>query len=557
MTNLETYMDITNAIKLNQINNIKNLIENKVDVDIKDENGYPLLFFAISHKNIEIIDILIPNIKDINMTNKDGLTSLHFAIENRDYNIVKKLLLHSDIDINKKNNSQISPLLLAIILEYVEIVELLLSQSNIIIDDDIMMTTTQLKNDNILNKMIQIYQFDNSILLKNNLLHFMIKNQVDIRYIEKILDKNPNLQQCDSDGRTPLFLAAINKDNYLMNLLFGDIDEEDIYNMTPLCYMIFADDLEGVKILKNYCDINHDIGNSGIHLLHYVAYKGKSEIMNELLQEKDIDVNIKSKKYKYTPLHYAIKGKHIECIKLLLNHPNIDLIDIYKDGMTLLNCSISEKDDDISKMIVNHNKYKNVKDNYNSLEYASKFNLINTIIELINKDYELISNNYNTFQIETLIEKVLGTENDKIINKIAEKYKELILPLIIKKNINITNKLLIILENIINYNKKLDHTNNFLIKAVMKGNLNLIKLLLKLGVDVNQTDSIGDTSLMNIYYMRDKTYKQEIVETLLSHPDVNIYHINNRGESFYDIINKKQDFELLKLYKEKIEKNTL
>ena len=162
VSNMKT--EIINAVKRNDYNKAKELLEKEADVNVKDERDRTLLMIAVYNNNYEISKLLIENGADINeqddmknnpflysgaegqleilklltkagadtkITNRYGGVALIPASERGHTETVRYLLENTDIDVNHINNLGWTALLEAIILgnggkEHIEIIDLLL-----------------------------------------------------------------------------------------------------------------------------------------------------------------------------------------------------------------------------------------------------------------------------------------------------------------------------------------------------------------------------------------------------------------------------------------------
>lgn len=95
-------MELVEAIKNNNLSNVKELVEKGEDIDFWGRSGRTPLIYAANKSNTEITKYLLNRGADINKTDIDGNTPLIHALKhykpNRD---LVKLLIESGADINK------------------------------------------------------------------------------------------------------------------------------------------------------------------------------------------------------------------------------------------------------------------------------------------------------------------------------------------------------------------------------------------------------------------------------------------------------------------------
>ncbi len=106
--------DIFDAIEDNDINRVKQLIAQGVDVNAAHEvHGNTLLIISILQNNIDIIELLINKGADVNIENRHGETPLLLAVYEEDIDIVE-LLIDTGAGINIKDDAGDTPLSLAV-----------------------------------------------------------------------------------------------------------------------------------------------------------------------------------------------------------------------------------------------------------------------------------------------------------------------------------------------------------------------------------------------------------------------------------------------------------
>lgn len=75
----------------------------------------------------------------------------------------------------------------------------------------------------------------------------------------------------------------------------------------------------------NLNEVNNYSKYQGLTPLQYAAMNGLDEIVKVLLKH-NADINMVDSKYSRTPLHFAVIGRHLETVKMLLNDDRIDLL---------------------------------------------------------------------------------------------------------------------------------------------------------------------------------------------------------------------------------------
>jgi ankyrin repeat protein len=112
------------AAGFNQIEVVRELLAEGIDVNIKNTYGYTALHEASINGHPEMVKFLIANGADITITNNDGNTPLHFAARYGQIDAAKELL-DNGADIDARNNFGRTPKLLAISYDDHEVVALL------------------------------------------------------------------------------------------------------------------------------------------------------------------------------------------------------------------------------------------------------------------------------------------------------------------------------------------------------------------------------------------------------------------------------------------------
>jgi ankyrin repeat protein len=127
MTFLLTFnaFDIYLMISGGNLEGVRELINNGIDINVSNDHGYTPLHSAVNQEKLEIIKLLIENGADINKSSNFYQTPLYTAVHKENLEIVK-LLIDNGADINQYNNGGWTPLNIAANDGYFEIAKLLL-----------------------------------------------------------------------------------------------------------------------------------------------------------------------------------------------------------------------------------------------------------------------------------------------------------------------------------------------------------------------------------------------------------------------------------------------
>jgi len=144
----------------------------------------------------------------------------------------------------------------------------------------------------------------------------------DLEKVKALLKDYPELVfSQDSDGQTPLHLAAWNDQRELVELLLvgkAEVNAKDKFGQTPLHLATDMGHKDVAKLLlASQAEVNAK-DNDGRTPLHMPAAKGYQEVA-ELLLASNVEVNAKDK-FGQTPLHYAASNDRSYVVELLRQH---------------------------------------------------------------------------------------------------------------------------------------------------------------------------------------------------------------------------------------------
>lgn len=331
------------AIYNNNLEAVISLLKYDVNIDKKDSNGNYPIFSAILQNNFDIVFRLVQyGIKhnvNFNIINKDGHTPLTLSYHKKYMTIFKYLLRY--LDINQVNSFGYNILYytvrnkdseaMKIIIEILvntgvnlnkiyfnneSIIDFALKNGikdliNILIDinyDDIFLNEINSKDSIFINKIILCKNFSNAE-----------KEEI----INKLIDKNYNINIMDKDGFTPL-TTAIFSDNLLLTkaLLNNGASiniKSSIQNFTPLDFAISICSLEIIKFLLEYNSTNsNDINPKSLNNLFE---KDDLDLLKFFINKKMIKITMKANFCGYnddTLLHLGVRNESIKIIEYLI-----------------------------------------------------------------------------------------------------------------------------------------------------------------------------------------------------------------------------------------------
>ena len=174
-----------------------------------------------------------------------------------------------------------------------------------------------------------------------------------IEIAQLLLDKGANVNTADSEGQTALHQAAFNGHTEIVQLLVSkcaSINTADATGWTALNLAALNGHTRIVQLLLDK-DANIDIANSeGGTALHWAARNGHTEIV-QLLLNKGANIDTADSEG-WTALYWAALNGHPEIVQLLLNKgANIDTAD--SEGWTALYWATRNGHTEIVQLLLN------------------------------------------------------------------------------------------------------------------------------------------------------------------------------------------------------------
>lgn len=374
-------------------------------IDVVNDDGATALHIAAANGKKKAVNLLISSLADVNAKDDDESTPLHQAIASRKIKCVKALLNAEGIDLEARDSTLSTPLILASLLNIIEVVKLLIEKKasfdagderdftplhhacsygyfeivqilleagadpnrTALIDDTTPFHQAVLNGHHELIDILIKYGADPSFG-NNKALNLACENGHTM-CVQMLLDNNCDPNCKDDQLSTPAHKAALNGHLGCLQLLkkaSADIFAKDNEGSTPLHKAAFSgreNVVEYLLLLPNP-PVN-EIDNYNGTALHNASFCGHAESVRLLVNAGSIielEEDLGS-----TAIHLAALNGHFECVKNLVvgleANGNLEFVINKKDhlGMTALMYSVPYPD--MVKFLCEKGVLPNLQDN--------------------------------------------------------------------------------------------------------------------------------------------------------------------------------------------------
>ena len=263
--------------------------------ELRNGDGWTPLISAARGNSVSVMELLLQDHgAGVNATTDAGETALHWAAIPGHLEAVE-LLLRSDVDYNVRNQDNYTALHFAAVWGHEEVLRALVQVRGLDVDakdnkgQTALFITTENGNLRAAQTLVRLGRADTSIPAETQLGYtvthwaaFTGRTDLLRLFIEEggadINVPNPN-------GETPLFLAAAyNRPEALEYLIShkAKVDQRGTFMISPLMY---------------------------------AAHDGHDNIVQRLLQEEEVDPNVRSDMTGWTPLIWSANEGHLEVVK--------------------------------------------------------------------------------------------------------------------------------------------------------------------------------------------------------------------------------------------------
>ncbi|MFH1353523.1 MAG: ankyrin repeat domain-containing protein [bacterium] len=229
----------------------KLLIENGVDVNAKNNSGFTALIFAVAEKSLIVSRLLIEAGADVNVKGDNGLTPLMVGALNQSYALVN-LLLEKGADINLKNSEGKTVIMLAGEKDYDKIVALLESYRELKTSKEISLTAPATKEPLPVpfNPLAEGAGVQGWIRKDIKLINAARGNSLEA--VKSLIKEEVDINAVTGNGTTALMWAAFHNSPDIAGLLLekgADVNFKNNAGMTALIFAAGANSLDMAKLL--------------------------------------------------------------------------------------------------------------------------------------------------------------------------------------------------------------------------------------------------------------------------------------------------------------------
>ncbi|GFU11197.1 ankyrin-3 [Nephila pilipes] len=329
--------------------------KDKSCIDARDSSDLTALHMAVLSNHPEIVSFLIDNGVEINVKDTNGHTPLLLAASNNSIKITRLLIEKEECT----SSDRMESLNLAVLVGHHDIVKILLQHCKF--------NTHALQEEyGLLHKSVEMGHIivtkvllDNGFKIKaswkdtvNTPLHLAVLHEhFEISKILLLNGADPNIQ--NEYGITPLHIAAEKGNTNLVEILLeekADVFITDYRNRSVIELAVLSNQLDVVKLLVQMENIDVNLkSKDDFTLLHFSALSGSIDI-TEYLVEKRADIDAKDM-YGSKPIHMAIRKGFTNIVDFFLSC-NMKIDDLDGNGLTLLHIAADRGEANISELLI-------------------------------------------------------------------------------------------------------------------------------------------------------------------------------------------------------------
>lgn len=250
---------------------IKLLLENGFDVDQKDDEGNPILYYAILNQSYSCVKMLLNVGAKVDFEDQEGKTPLHHA-SLQGMSRTAELLIQAENEslVERKDGSGKTALDYALQRQNLEIVEFLydhgasLRFENVSNKMSFLSSLVISKNVKVARLFLEYCKFGScEEVFHQNIMYAAVRSQ-SLEMVQLLIDHGVDVNSVCMHDKTPLQLAVKYKDVRIVELLLeqgADVTWWDAYDQTPMDYAVLYGNDEAVRLLVKYGAWNEEMEN--------------------------------------------------------------------------------------------------------------------------------------------------------------------------------------------------------------------------------------------------------------------------------------------------------
>ncbi|XP_046548455.1 ankyrin-3-like [Haliotis rubra] len=485
------------------------LTQNIVDINSNDRNEMTPLLLAAYHGKREVLGLLIEQGANTLAVDHESRNSLHHSCTGGQVDTVKYVLNQSIVDINSKDDEEMTPVMLAAYHGKREVFDILVKQGAdlSVVDEDgdnILHVACRGGNVKIVNYILMQNIVDINSKDDEEMTPVMLAASHGKREVFDILViKGADLSVVDKDGDNILHVACrggnVKIVNYILMQNIVDINSKDDEEMTPVMLAAYHGKREVFGILvKQGADLSV-VDEDGDNILHVACRGGNVKIVNYILMQNIVDINSIDDKEMTPVMLAAFHGKREVFDILVIKGADLSVVD--RDGDNILHVACRGG----NVKIVNYILMQNI------VDINSKYDEEMTPVDSSDAAYHGKREVFDILVIKGADLSVVDKDGDNILHVACR-----------GGNVKIVNYIL--MQNIVDINSKDDEEMTPVMLAAYHGKREVFDILVKKGADLSVVDEDGD----NILHLACFGENAEIVKHVLG---LHIVDINCKGSS--------------------------
>ena len=347
------------------------LLEAGAHPDLTDGQGNTPLMVAAQKGSIQVAELLINADADMTKVNQLNMHVIHIAAQFGNLEFLEYILgMDPTIDINMTTNENQTPLMLACLNGYKDVVPFLISRgADINLQDRYGNTALHIAIQNgSIHCAFCLLEVGHAQINITNLEQRTALHEAtltgNVELFQKILELHANPNPVDYLGNTIVHMAAISGNYFMLDFILNQ---------------------SGIRV-----DVNK-LNKNNYAALHYACAYGPVESVQALLNISSEMLN--NFECNYSPLYFAIKHNHLDIVQLLLSHPQLDKMISFPGNITPAHLACRLYSTDILKVLIENEFDLSIPDSigWSPVHYAASKSSLEAMKILVEAGVDLVT----------------------------------------------------------------------------------------------------------------------------------------------------------------------